>query len=401
MQDSNLGCQVWAMAIYLFMTSLKSVASMKLRCDLNIAQNSAWHLSHRIRAAGARDLLRNPALPRHLLLRRQLDPPRPDSRPRQARHSSPVRQADQEHLRQTPLPRLENHPQSLVPQRLLTDRSSGCEEGAQKENTNRRVIVFFWFGAAPRRRERRRSHLAAGILNNMKGAKQDLAAKVDDSKGTIRMLPASEVEGSQAVSDAYSPGSALALDMVAAELTAASSAVPASEILGGGRYGRDESTRSWLPAHSGGADSARSAKVWVISFLLLATTGACGGEVGARWGPWCNEPNREWDLFFGSVILGGLGLLATWWWRRLQFRHWDLRSSPFSPSTSRIGWAIALCALVPFFLLSCLVYIAEPCAPAQKWANFWLLFAGILIAVALSLLGLVAAKKRYTGGGRS
>ena len=39
------------MAIYLFMTSLKSVSSMKLHRDLNIAQNSAWHLSHRIRAA--------------------------------------------------------------------------------------------------------------------------------------------------------------------------------------------------------------------------------------------------------------------------------------------------------------------------------------------------------------
>ena len=39
------------MAIYLFMTSLKSVSSMKLHRDLDIVQNSAWHLSHRIRAA--------------------------------------------------------------------------------------------------------------------------------------------------------------------------------------------------------------------------------------------------------------------------------------------------------------------------------------------------------------
>ena len=51
MQDSNLGYQVWAMAIYLLMTSLQSVSSMKLHRDLHIAQNSAWHLSHRIRAA--------------------------------------------------------------------------------------------------------------------------------------------------------------------------------------------------------------------------------------------------------------------------------------------------------------------------------------------------------------
>ncbi len=41
MQHSNLGCQVWAMAIYLFVTSLKSVSSMKLHRDLDIAQNSA------------------------------------------------------------------------------------------------------------------------------------------------------------------------------------------------------------------------------------------------------------------------------------------------------------------------------------------------------------------------
>ena len=39
------------MAIYLFVTSLKSLASMKLYRDLDIAQNSAWHLSHLIRAA--------------------------------------------------------------------------------------------------------------------------------------------------------------------------------------------------------------------------------------------------------------------------------------------------------------------------------------------------------------
>ena len=51
MQDSNLGYQVWAMAIYLFMTNLKGVSSMKLHRDLSIAQNSAWHLSHRIRSA--------------------------------------------------------------------------------------------------------------------------------------------------------------------------------------------------------------------------------------------------------------------------------------------------------------------------------------------------------------
>ena len=51
MQASNLGYQVWAMAIYLCLTSLKGVSSMKLHRDLNITQKSAWHLAHRIRKA--------------------------------------------------------------------------------------------------------------------------------------------------------------------------------------------------------------------------------------------------------------------------------------------------------------------------------------------------------------
>ena len=51
MQSSNLGYQVWAMAIYLCLTSLKGVSSMKLHRDLKITQKSAWHLAHRIRKA--------------------------------------------------------------------------------------------------------------------------------------------------------------------------------------------------------------------------------------------------------------------------------------------------------------------------------------------------------------
>ena len=50
-QASNLRFQIWAMAIYLCLTSLKGVSSMKLHRDLNITQKSAWHLAHRIRKA--------------------------------------------------------------------------------------------------------------------------------------------------------------------------------------------------------------------------------------------------------------------------------------------------------------------------------------------------------------
>ncbi len=49
MEDSHIGHQGWAIAIYLFATNLKSVSSMKLHRDLNITQKSAWHLAHRIR----------------------------------------------------------------------------------------------------------------------------------------------------------------------------------------------------------------------------------------------------------------------------------------------------------------------------------------------------------------
>ncbi len=51
MQCSNLGYQVWAIAIYLMTTSLKGVSSMKLHRDLGVTQKTAWHLAHRLRKA--------------------------------------------------------------------------------------------------------------------------------------------------------------------------------------------------------------------------------------------------------------------------------------------------------------------------------------------------------------
>ncbi len=49
MHASNLGYQTWAFAIYMVVTNLKSVSSMKLHRDLKITQKTAWHLMHRIR----------------------------------------------------------------------------------------------------------------------------------------------------------------------------------------------------------------------------------------------------------------------------------------------------------------------------------------------------------------
>ena len=51
MDSSNIGYQKWAIALYLFATSLKGVSSMKLHRDLGIAQKSAWFMAHRIREA--------------------------------------------------------------------------------------------------------------------------------------------------------------------------------------------------------------------------------------------------------------------------------------------------------------------------------------------------------------
>ena len=49
MHNSPLGCQTWAIAIYLLTTGLKGVSSMKLHRDLDVTQKTAWHLSMRIR----------------------------------------------------------------------------------------------------------------------------------------------------------------------------------------------------------------------------------------------------------------------------------------------------------------------------------------------------------------
>ena len=51
MEGSNLGHQVWVMAVYFLLTDLKGQSSMKLHRDLGITQRSAWHLAHRIREA--------------------------------------------------------------------------------------------------------------------------------------------------------------------------------------------------------------------------------------------------------------------------------------------------------------------------------------------------------------
>ncbi len=53
MQASNIPMRKWAIGIYLCITSLKSVSSMKLHRDLGISQKAAWFMMMRIREAWA------------------------------------------------------------------------------------------------------------------------------------------------------------------------------------------------------------------------------------------------------------------------------------------------------------------------------------------------------------
>ena len=53
MEESKLPLRSWAWAIYLEMTSLKGVSSMKLHRDLGVTQKTAWFMLHRIREAFA------------------------------------------------------------------------------------------------------------------------------------------------------------------------------------------------------------------------------------------------------------------------------------------------------------------------------------------------------------
>ena len=51
MECSKVGYQNWILAMFLVMTSLKGVSSMKLHRDLDVTQKTAWFLSMRIRFA--------------------------------------------------------------------------------------------------------------------------------------------------------------------------------------------------------------------------------------------------------------------------------------------------------------------------------------------------------------
>ena len=55
MHASKLPLKAWGMALYILLTNLKGVSSMKLHRDLGVTQKTAWHLGHRIRKAWESD----------------------------------------------------------------------------------------------------------------------------------------------------------------------------------------------------------------------------------------------------------------------------------------------------------------------------------------------------------
>ena len=55
MRKSHISLRKWAFAIYLHLTSLKGVSSMKLHRDIGVSQPCAWFMLHRIREAWSHD----------------------------------------------------------------------------------------------------------------------------------------------------------------------------------------------------------------------------------------------------------------------------------------------------------------------------------------------------------
>ena len=51
LQSSRLPLRKWAFAVYLYVTNLKSISSMKLHRELNVTQKTAWFMMHRLREA--------------------------------------------------------------------------------------------------------------------------------------------------------------------------------------------------------------------------------------------------------------------------------------------------------------------------------------------------------------
>ena len=55
LEGSKISYRKWAWAIYMCVTNLKGVSSMKLHRDLGVSQPTAWFMLHRLRETWAYD----------------------------------------------------------------------------------------------------------------------------------------------------------------------------------------------------------------------------------------------------------------------------------------------------------------------------------------------------------
>ena len=60
LQSSRLPLRKWVFAVYLYVTNLKGVSSMKLHRDLKVTQKTAWFMLHRLRQAWAENFGADP-----------------------------------------------------------------------------------------------------------------------------------------------------------------------------------------------------------------------------------------------------------------------------------------------------------------------------------------------------
>ena len=51
LEGTKMGYRIWAIGIYLFMTNIKGISSMRLHRELGITQKTAWFMLHRLREA--------------------------------------------------------------------------------------------------------------------------------------------------------------------------------------------------------------------------------------------------------------------------------------------------------------------------------------------------------------
>ena len=51
LQSSKLPMRKWVFAVYLYVTNLKGISSMKLHREIGVTQTTAWYMLHRLREA--------------------------------------------------------------------------------------------------------------------------------------------------------------------------------------------------------------------------------------------------------------------------------------------------------------------------------------------------------------